>query len=157
MNTHNRTRTGSKLTECKRHISCVIPSECPCCRVKQTWVLAVLTWNKSRICDGRLKCSLHNQSVLHYHSWGVRKGRNTSEIFCNILHWSNSDNILVEAITRSTILCAMIEEFISKCFWRWCCMTEIYFLDFIHRPYVFQPLRFEGWLFPRNVVVEKQT
>jgi hypothetical protein len=23
-------------------------------------------------------------------------------------------------------------------------------LDFIHRPYVFQPQRFEGWLFPRH-------
>jgi hypothetical protein len=33
--------------------------------------------------------------------------------------------------------------------------TAIYFLDFLHRHYVFQPQRFEGWLFPRNVVVEK--
>jgi hypothetical protein len=24
------------------------------------------------------------------------------------------------------------------------------FLDFLHRPYVFQPRRFEGWLFPRH-------
>jgi hypothetical protein len=41
---------------------------------------------------------------------------------------------------------------VSKCFWRWCCITAIYFLDFIDRPYVFQPQRFEGWLFPRHQV-----
>jgi hypothetical protein len=28
--------------------------------------------------------------------------------------------------------------------------TAIYFLDFIHHPYVFQPQRFEGRLFPRH-------
>jgi hypothetical protein len=27
--------------------------------------------------------------------------------------------------------------FISKCLWRWCCITAICYLDFIHRPYVF--------------------
>jgi hypothetical protein len=26
------------------------------------------------------------------------------------------------------------------------------FLDFLHRPYVFQPQCFEGWLFPRHQV-----
>jgi hypothetical protein len=28
-------------------------------------------------------------------------------------------------------------------------VTGIYFLDFIHRPYVFKPQRFKGWFFPR--------
>jgi hypothetical protein len=42
--------------------------------------------------------------------------------------------------------------FISKCFWWWCYISAIYYLDFIHGPYVSQPLRFEGWLFPRHQV-----
>jgi hypothetical protein len=29
-------------------------------------------------------------------------------------------------------------------------ITAIYSLDFFHRPYVSQPQRFEGWLFPRH-------
>jgi hypothetical protein len=32
------------------------------------------------------------------------------------------------------------------------CRTTLYYLDFIHRPYVLQPQRFEGWLFPRHQV-----
>jgi hypothetical protein len=39
--------------------------------------------------------------------------------------------------------------------WQWKWLHKIianYFLDFIHRPCVFQPLRFEGWLFPRHQV-----
>jgi hypothetical protein len=31
-------------------------------------------------------------------------------------------------------------------------ITAIYYLDFIHRPYVLQPQRFKGWLFPRHQV-----
>jgi hypothetical protein len=31
-------------------------------------------------------------------------------------------------------------------------ITAIYYLDFIHRPYVFQPQRFKGWFFPRHQV-----
>jgi hypothetical protein len=29
-------------------------------------------------------------------------------------------------------------------------ITSIYYLDFIHCPYVLQPQRFEGWFFPRH-------
>jgi hypothetical protein len=28
-------------------------------------------------------------------------------------------------------------------------VTAIYYLDFIHRPYVLQPQRFKGWFFPQ--------
>jgi hypothetical protein len=31
-------------------------------------------------------------------------------------------------------------------------VTAIYYLDFIHRPYILQPQRLEGWLFPRHQV-----
>jgi hypothetical protein len=31
--------------------------------------------------------------------------------------------------------------------------TATYFFDFIHRPYDFQPQRFEGWLFRRHQVI----
>jgi hypothetical protein len=31
-------------------------------------------------------------------------------------------------------------------------ITVIYFLDFIHRPYVLQSQRFKGWLFPGHQV-----
>jgi hypothetical protein len=45
----------------------------------------------------------------------------------------------------------LIYLFSSKCFWRWCCITAIYCLDFLHR-LVSQPQCFEGWLFPRRQV-----
>jgi hypothetical protein len=32
------------------------------------------------------------------------------------------------------------------------CSHAIYYLDFIHRPYVLQPQRFKGWFFPRHQV-----
>jgi hypothetical protein len=31
-------------------------------------------------------------------------------------------------------------------------VTAIYFSDFLHHPYVLQPLRLEGWLFPHHQV-----
>jgi hypothetical protein len=46
----------------------------------------------------------------------------------------------------------IVLHFISNCFWRCCCITAIYYLNFIHRPYVLQPQRFKGWLFPRHQV-----
>jgi hypothetical protein len=33
-------------------------------------------------------------------------------------------------------------------------IIAMYFLNFLHRPYVFQPQRFEGWLFPRQKHLE---
>jgi hypothetical protein len=46
--------------------------------------------------------------------------------------------------------------FISKCFWRWCCITAIYYLDFIHRPCVLQPQHFKRWFFPSHQVKATQ-
>jgi hypothetical protein len=63
-------------------------------------------------------------------------------LFTNNVQKHHSRTMFVQFCSQTlfALVCTRLQSsivLISKCFWRWCSITAIYYLDFIHRPYVF--------------------